>query len=615
MKIPFFIQYIEHNSLFKQFLTQINRRRFLLGIGGFIVALFTGNKGNNPVIAQTKPMNNQKADKIFRNGTILTMEDDPRQVEAIAIANGRILAIGDEADVMQTGYEATEIIDLESKTLMPSFIDAHGHFMNAPQLVNWANVSGPPAGRVTSIEDIIIVLKAHVAKMNLKSGEWIIGYGYDVTNLSDGRQCSRDDLDPHFPDNPVVLIHSSNHGAVLNSKGFAEVGINETTKTPPGGLILRKEGSNEPDGLIMETAFLPVFANIPQPSEEELLNNLDAAQQIYASAGVTTCQEGATHAKDLAFLKKAAEQERFYLDIVSLPLVLEVPTLIKEYFSSFSGEPMEIPETAKESFGIYNNRLKLQGIKFLLDGSPQGKTAFWSEPLLTPGPEGEENWRGAPLFPPELVNKAVKEVYDKGIQIFCHCNGDAAIDMMIDAAREAGLKAEEDRRTVIIHSQFMRPEQLDSYIELGFSPSFFTVHAFFWGTVHVENLGKERAYFLSPMASALKKGLHCSNHNDFSVTPLEPMRMTWTAVKRQAREGEIIGPDERVDPWQALKAITIEAAWQIREEDQKGTLKAGKLADLVILDENPLTVATDQILDIKVIETLKEGNTVYKVME
>lgn len=248
----------------------------------------------------------------------------------------------------------------------------------------------------------------------------------------------------------------------------------------------------------------------------------------------------------------------------------------------------------------------------LVDGSPQGKTAFWTEALLTGGPAGEENWRGAPLFPPELINKVAKELYDKGIQVFCHCNGDAAIDMMIDAARAAGVKADQDLRTVIIHSQFQRPDQLDSYVELGFSPSYFTVHTFFWGTTHVENAGKERAYFISPMASAIRKGLHCSNHNDFSVTPMEPMRMVWSAVTRRSREGEIIGPDERIEVWPALKALTIEAAWQIREEDSKGTIAPGKLADLVILDANPLTVETDKILDIKVVETFKEGKSVYK---
>ena len=205
----------------------------------------------------------------------------------------------------------------------------------------------------------------------------------------------------------------------------------------------------------------------------------------------------------------------------------------------------------------------------------------------------------------------VKQIADAGIQIFSHCNGDAAIDLMIDACRAAGMTADDDRRTVIIHSQFMRPEQLDDYVELGLSPSFFTVHAYFWGDVHVANLGRERAYFLSPMASAVEAGLHCSNHNDFSVTPIDPMRMVWSAVTRESRSGEVIGPNERVDPWQALKALTIEAAWQIREEHSKGTLAEGKLADVVILDGDPTTVPTNRILDITVVETFKEGRRVY----
>lgn len=552
------------------------------------------------------------AETIYFGGPIITMDDGRPEVEAIAVAGGRIIATGQKSYVMRTRHDDTVLVDLQGRTLMPAFIDAHGHFMNAPQIVKWANVSGPPVGPVTKIADFIPVLQEHVQKQGIKPGEWIIGYGYDRSNLAEGRELTRDDLDPYFPDNPIMLIHSSNHGAVLNSAAFEEVGYDENTPTPPGGIINRKEGSNEPAGFIMETAFLPIFSNMPQPTEEELLDTLYEAQQIYASVGVTTVQEGATHAKDLAFLRKAAAQGLFYLDIVSLPLILEVPELIKEYAPNFAGGLMELPEEAPQAFGYYRDRLKLQGLKLVLDGSPQGKTAFWSEPLLTSGPGGEENWRGQPLFPPEVVNKALKEVYDKGIQVFSHCNGDAAIDMMIDASRLAGMKAGEDRRTVIIHSQCMRPDQLHDYAELGLSPSFFTVHTFFWGMEHMANLGQERASFISPMKSAMKKGLICSNHNDFSVTPMEPMRMMWSSVTRQARSGEIIGPDERIDRWEALKALTINAAWQLFEEDQKGSIAAGKLADLVILDANPLTVETDAILDIQIVQTLKEGKSVYE---
>ena len=554
----------------------------------------------------------KQADVIYYGGTIITMDDDRPEVEAIAVADGRIIATGQKEYVMRTKEDDTVLVDLEGRTLMPSFIDSHGHFMNAPQIVKWANVSGLPVGPVTKIADIIVVLQEHVEKLGIKPGEWIIGYGYDRVSLEEGRELLATELDPYFPDNPVMLIHSSNHGAVLNSAAFAEVGMDETTPTPPGGVINRVEGTNKPAGFIMETAFLPIFGNMPQPTEQEMLDTLDAAQQIYASAGVTTCQEGATHAKDLRFLRKGAEQGRFYLDIVTLPFILEVPALMREYAPDFQGGPMEMPDTSQQAFGFYQNRLKVQGIKFTLDGSPQGKTAFWTEPLLTPGPGGEENWRGAPLFPPEKVFEALEEVYSKGIQVFCHANGDAAIDMIIEGAELAGVKASQDRRTVIIHSQVMRPDQIENYVELGFSPSFFTMHTFFWGSEHEANLGKQRASFISPMQTAIDAGLICSNHTDFSVCPMDPMRVMWSSVTRQAREGQVIGPDERIDRWNALKALTINAAWQIREEDQKGTIEAGKLADLVILDGNPLTVETDDILTIKVVETLKEGKSVYK---
>jgi len=552
------------------------------------------------------------AETIFHNGTILTMVDATPRVAAIAVGDGRILASGDEASVMALKGDTTTLVDLKGATLLPSFIDAHGHFMNAPQILGWVNVQGVPAGPVQAIPDVIAALDAYKAKNSPKPGDWIIGYGYDMTNLAEGRDMTRGDLDPNFPDNPVMLIHSSNHGCVLNSAGFKAVGMDASTKTPPGGLILREPGSNEPAGLIMETAFLPIFAKMPQPSENEMLARLDAAQQIYAMKGVTTCQEGATHVGDLDFLRKGAEKGLLYLDIVSLPLFVEVPKMVTEYFPSFSAAGGAVPLEAASAFGIYKNRLKLGGIKFACDGSPQGKTAFWSKPLLTPGPAGEANWRGQPLFPPELINKAVAEAVSKNIPVFAHCNGDAAIDMMIDALRLAGVKAEQDRRSVIVHSQFMRPDQLDAYVELGITPSYFTAHTFFWGDIHLENLGQERAFFLSPMKSAQSKAIRFSNHNDFSVTPLEPMRMVQTAMDRLSRKGVVIGPDERVDVWTALKALTIEAAFQIREEKEKGTLEPGKLADLVILATDPTMADVEKISAIEVVETFKEGKSVYK---
>jgi len=556
--------------------------------------------------------NQAPADTIYRNGTVLTMVDDRRQAEAVAVAGGKILAVGSDADVMAHNGANTVVVDLGGHTLMPSFIDAHGHFMNALQVVKWANVQGVPAGPITSVKDFVPILQEHVRKLALKPGDWIIGYGYDRSNLVEGRELNVDDLDPAFPDNPIMLIHSSNHGAVLNTAAFKVVGYNDSTPTPAGGIIVRKPGTNIPAGLIMETAFLPILTGAPKPSERQLLDTLDQAQQIYTRAGVTTVQEGATAAKDLRVLRKGADEGLLYLDVVSMPVFLEIPELVQDFLPDFVGGPADIPDEAANKFGTYNNRLKLQGIKFVIDGSPQGKTAFWTEPLLTPGPDGQKDWRGQPIFPPETIHTTMAAVHAKGLQVFCHANGDAAIDLAIDGMRKTGVKAADDRRTVIIHSQCMRPDQLDPYVELGFSPSFFSVHTFYWGDEHLANLGPQRADFISPMASAYAKGLRCSNHTDFSVTPMEPMRVMWSSMVRTSKKGVVLGADERIDNWQALKALTLDAAWQIFEEKTKGSLEVGKLADMVILDADPLTAKPEALLDIAVLETLKEGKTVYR---
>jgi predicted amidohydrolase YtcJ len=551
------------------------------------------------------------AELIFHGGPILTMEREHPRAEALAVAEGRILAVGDAAAVLPLARPATRMVDLGGRCLLPGFIDAHGHFANALQVVAWANIQRPPAGPVTDIATLQEVLIAHATGFGLKPGEWLVAYGYDPDGLADGRPLDKSDLDPLFPDNPALLIHNSNHGAMLNSRALALMGYDASTPDPAGGVIVRRPGSREPAGLVMETAFLPLFVHMPKPSPEEMLKRFPAAQELYTSKGITTAQEGATTASDLTLLQRAATEERLVIDLVSLPLVLEVPAMLRERFPTFHGEPLELPQPAREAFGTYHNHLKLQGIKLLLDGSPQGKTAFWSEPLLTPGPNGETNWRGQPLFPPEVLNDTVARLAAQGLQIFAHCNGDAAIAMMIEACQKAGLKAAQDHRTIMVHSQFMVPGQLERYVDLGLHPSFFTVHAFFYGDVHIANLGLERASRMSPMASALALGLRCSNHNDFSVTPIEPMRMLETAMTRRSREGLVLGAAECVSAEAALRALTIEAAWQIREEDSKGSLAPGKRADLVLLDHDPTTVAPDALTGIQVEATIKDGSPVW----
>jgi predicted amidohydrolase YtcJ len=528
-------------------------------------------------------------------GDIVTMDEKNPSAKAVAIKDGKILAVGSKVDVLRTMGAATKLIDLDGKTMLPGFIDGHSHFFQAAMIADYANVSAPPVGTASSIAGIIAVLKEHVARYVLKPGEWLIGYGYDGSALTDGRDAIRDDFDPYFPDNPMVLVHVSGHGCILNSAGFKAVGIDANTPTPPGGVTVRKPGSNEPAGLLLENSWFPVVALLPKPSSQLLLENLTKAQQMYASNGYTTVQDAPVEPKVMPLYKKAAEEGRFWLDL-------------NGYWESHL-----FLQTAKPGADYRSpqaNHYRIAGVKVIADGSPQGRTAYFTKPYLTCGPGGEKNWRGTPIVPPEHLNAVVKLAYECEAQVLVHCNGDAAIDMLLDAHKAAG--APDGRRTTVVHSQFVRRDQLDLYVQYGINPSFFTNHAFFWGDVHLENLGEERAYSLSPMKTARALGLRMTNHSDFLVTPLDPLFILWTAVNRTSRSGKVIGSGERVSVLDGLKALTIDGAHQYFEEGRKGSIEEGKLADLVILTANPTKVDAAAIREIKVAETIKEGKTVFQ---
>nr|WP_240275065.1 amidohydrolase family protein [Mycobacterium ulcerans] len=252
-------------------------------------------------------------------------------------------------------------------------------------------------------------------------------------------------------------------------------------------------------------------------------------------------------------------------------------------------------------------------MKITLDGSPQGRTAFFTTPYLADGPGGEKNWSGELPFSQETVNGWFKRVYDLGLPLNIHANGDGAIDVLLAAHEYAAADdPTKDRHTTVIHSQFVRRDQLAKYVEYNLIPSLFTEHAFYFGDTHVRLRGKEQAHFLSPMRAAIDMGLRPTNHTDFNVTPLDQMFVLWTAVNRVSRSGEVIGADQRVTALEALKAITINAAYQYSEEQSKGSITVGKLADLVIVDNNPLTVDPMKLKDIAVLETIKEGRTIYR---
>jgi hypothetical protein len=542
------------------------------------------------------------ADTIYSGGDILTLVgNEPQSVEALAVREGRILMTGTRAEVMKRAGPATLQVDLAGKTLMPGIIDAHSHLLNHADSLLQAPLNAPPIGKIESIADIVTALQTLKATRPATDTSVLIGQGYDQDTLKERRHPDAADLDRAFPDQPVVILHVSGHMLVANSAALKAAGISAATTDPEGGAILRKKGSREPQGLVQETAmhaFIGMIKGQRTPEAQATLLRQSIAH--YAANGVTTAAEHLLLPGQPEVLEAAADQGLFTIDVVATPAYMMADQLVG---------------TGAMRFGEYRKGLKYGGIKLALDGSPQGKTAFITEPYLTAVPGCVRNCKGLPSIPQAEVNRLVLLAYRNRVPVFAHANGDGAIDMLIKAHEEAEKTLGEtstDRRTVVIHSQIMRPDQMDAYKRLGLLPSFFTNHVFYWGDTHLANLGQARADYLSPLKSAIDAGIHASNHTDNIVTPLDPMFLLWTSVNRVTLSGKVLGESERVTPWQGLRALTIHAAFDYREEQEKGSLEAGKLADLVILSANPLKVDPMTIRDIKVVETIKTGKTVFR---
>jgi predicted amidohydrolase YtcJ len=463
-------------------------------------------------------------------------------------------------------------------------------------------VYAPPAGPGKDAASIVAELVKFRDTNKIAKGEVIQAYGYDENVMPKGQLLNRDDLDKALPDNPVLVGHVSMHGAVLNSAAMKKWGISAKTKTPPGGVIVRKPGTQEPWGLIMETAYLPIFASLPQPTTAQEVEWSKAGQLQYARHGITTAHEGATHAGDLDLMKRAAAGGANLIDVIAYPFITDLEAVLKKY--------------PKETWGTYENGLKIGGVKITIDGSPQGKTAFFTTPYLTGGPGGEKNWKGELAFPEEVVAKAVKAVYDMGVPMNLHANGDGAIDAFLRVHEKAAAgDLGKERNITMIHSQFVRKDQLDKYVQYKILPSFYTLHTYYFAEAHIANRGKAQAMYISPMRDAIDKGLMPTNHTDFVVAPLDQLFVMWSAVNRISRDGALIGADQRVTPLEALKAQTINVARQYGEQASKGSLEVGKRADLVVLDQNPLKVDPMKIRDVKVVETFKDGKSIYKLRE
>ncbi|MFT5750987.1 MAG: putative amidohydrolase YtcJ, partial [Dokdonia sp.] len=482
--------------------------------------------------------------------------------------------------------------------LMPGFIDGHAHFANFAAQAIGAQLLPPPDAGAKDIPTIISLLKEWNTKENREFTGWIFGTGFGDSVLEENRFPTKHDLDQVTTEYPIMITHISGHFASVNSKGLEVLGITADTKNPEGGKIRREANSNEPNGVLEELAAIPYMLDAIAPkSEEASLHFFNAGQEMALSFGYTTAQEGrAMGNNDL--LIAMAEAGNLKLDVVSYVDYL------------FSDKYMPTKWNSKK----YASHFRIGGMKLTLDGSPQGRTAWRTQPYLIPPEGASKDYAGYPAIPnDEDVTAIYEKAFKNNWQILTHANGDAAMDQMIRTLEPLAAKyGNEDRRFVLIHGQYIREDQLDDYKDLDVITSLFPLHTFYWGDWHKQIIGEELGNRISPVRTALNKGLKITIHTDAPVALPNLMRVVWTAVNRTSRSGAIIGKNERLTPYEALKAITAWSAYQHFEENEKGTLEKGKLADIVLLDKNPLKVDPDAIKDIQVVETIKEGVTVFK---
>jgi predicted amidohydrolase YtcJ len=514
------------------------------------------------------------------------------------VSEGRITFTGSKADAEKMKGDSTVMRDLKGKTLVPGFIDGHCHFFAFGSQAISANLLAPPDGTSNNIDDLVNELKAWYQKNGTdKTQGWIVGIGFDDAVLKEKRFPTKDDLDKVSTDLPVMATHISGHFCSVNTKGLEVLGITAASKDPEGGVIRRVKGSKEPNGVLEELAAIPHMFKLVTPPTKELADSyLDAGQKMAASYGYTTCNEGRAMGNHEQ-MADYATRGKMYLDVNSW-IDYSVPQHMgSEWYS-------------KE----YKSHYRIAGLKLTLDGSPQGRTAWRNSPYLIPPDGQKKGYKGYPAIPKdEDVQKIVDSAFANNWQLKAHANGDAAADQLFRAIGKASAKyGNEDRRNILIHGQLIRMDQLDSIKKYDIVASLFPMHTFYWGDWYKEIIGPDKAQQISPIKSALKKGIRVTSHTDAPVAFPNMMMILWTTVNRVSRTGTVMGPDEKLTPYEALKSITIWGAEQFFEEEKKGTLTVGKLADMVVLDKNPLKVDPMTLKDIVVLETIKEGKTIYE---
>ena len=532
--------------------------------------------------------------QIFYNGEIVTMEAAGQVYSAMLVEDEHIVVLGNDAELMAMKTEDILCADLGGKTILPGFVDGHGHFqMNVMARHLFIDASCAPAGNITSIADLQALLREAIEANPEKNP--IIAFNFDDTLLEEYRMPEAKDLDAVSSEKSILVMHASIHMMAVNTRAMQETGMLELGYKPMGGNLYYNE-NGVPNGIIEETpAMIPFLMQIFSPEQmQKLPTVMSKASDEYLSCGITTVSEGGGDAAMLQLIEPMMQagllKNRYIL-------------CCSETNGQISNPEIHLPDRIFEG-----------PVKLIQDGSIQCYTAYLSQPYATNHPVRvkPDGYRGFPHMSTEELQQKIEAIIDAGKPFAIHANGDATIDVIIEAVSNCRNLDKIQPRNLIIHCQTVREDQLDKMKALSLYPSFFPAHIYVWGDRHASNfLGIERASRISPCASALKRGLHISLHNDEPVTKAEPLGLVWNAVARKTSSGQILGAEQAISVYEALKAVTIDSAWQYNVDDKLGSLAPGKKADFIVLAQNPLTCAVDEIPHIAIEQAWIDGKQVW----
>jgi predicted amidohydrolase YtcJ len=571
--------------------SKLDRRNFLKGslVAAGTAVLLPG------LAACTKT--SKEATTVFTGGTILTVDNEFSQAEALAIRGNKILVVGTEAEVRAAAGEHAKIVDLKGKTVLPGFIDPHTHVVAGSVVDSIMEYVG--MARFGTVAEVLNHLKTMTK--DKAPGEWIVVRNFDPAIQVGPDALTFNELDAVSTQHPIFVFNASGHLAYANSKAFEVAGIPEDVENPPGAEFVRDKDGKLTGIMKNNVAFLQILSKYPALAQVNPTETLIGLLEKWSQYGLTTVSElslgGFSQSPaDVTVMSAAAQSGRLVARIRAYPFY----TIGEKAWDDAGVKP-----------GTGDGLARVAGYKLVADGSNQGFTGLQREPYLN----SEE--RGLAYMSAEELRTRAIERAKNGWQLAIHGNGDAAIDNILDACeamRNAGVDMKKVRAR-IEHCSILHDDQIKRMKDLGVSASFLIGHVHYWGVaMRDEVFGEKKAKLLDRCKSLEKAGVGFTLHSDFMVTDPVPLHMIEMAVTRRTwKEPEyVLAPDETISVESAIRALTSEAAWQLFSDHEIGSLEAGKLADLVILEMDPRKVDPDAIKDIKVLETWMDGKQVYR---